>query len=106
MFAIRSLGIALVNMPLNTWSLNALDNSIIAHGTALNNTFRQVAGSLGTAILVTVMSIATSCQAASMAEMEAMTFGINTSYMCSTVLTIIGLVLTIVYVKKPKNEVK
>ena len=106
MFAIRSLGIALVNMPLNTWALNALDNKLISHGTALSNTFRQVAGSLGTAILVTVMSIVSNYKMSSTTELDAMTFGINSSYMCSTILTVIGLVLTIVYVKDQKNKVR
>ena len=103
MFAIRSLGISLVNMPLNTWALNSLDNSLISHGTALSNTFRQVAGSLGTAILVTVMSIVSSYKLSSMPELEAMNYGINAAYMCATILTVIGLVLTIVTVKSNKK---
>ena len=51
------IGLSLVNMPINTWGINALENRVIAHGTAIANTFRQVAGSLGTAVLITVMSI-------------------------------------------------
>ena len=50
-YTVRMIGLSLVNMPINTWGINALENRVIAHGTAIANTFRQVAGSLGTAVL-------------------------------------------------------
>ena len=52
--AIRILGIALVMMPSTTLGLNQLPNHLIAHGTAMNNTFRQIAGAIGTAVLVAI----------------------------------------------------
>lgn len=36
-------------------ALGQLPQSLVPHGTALNNTMRQVAASVGTAVLVTVM---------------------------------------------------
>lgn len=42
-------------MPIVTECINQLPQHLISHGTALNNTIRQVAGSIGTAILVTIM---------------------------------------------------
>ena len=80
MFMVRSLGMSFLNMPLNTWALNALDNNIIAHGTALGNTFRQVSGSLGTAVLITVMSIVSSANADELGANEAMLFGIDVTF--------------------------
>ncbi|MGO1510970.1 MAG: MDR family MFS transporter [Actinomycetales bacterium] len=53
---VRMLGTAMVMMPVTTAALNQLSPTLIPHGTALNNTLRQVAGSIGTAVLVTVMS--------------------------------------------------
>ena len=38
-YTVRCVGLALVNMPLNTWGLNALENRVMAHGTAIGNTF-------------------------------------------------------------------
>src|SRR5690625_2438302 len=55
MNAIRMLSISMVMMPTTTLGLNQLPDSLIPHGSAMNNTFRQVAGSVGTAILVTLM---------------------------------------------------
>src|SRR5699024_1431435 len=52
-FAVRMVGIAMVMMPSTTAGLNALPNKLIPHGTAMTNTMRQVAASIGTALFVT-----------------------------------------------------
>ncbi|ODA42446.1 DHA2 family efflux MFS transporter permease subunit [Desulfosporosinus sp. BG] len=59
MYTIRSLGVSLIMMPLMTAGLNQLPRKLNSHGTAMFNTMRQVAGSLGTAMLVTIMSTRT-----------------------------------------------
>jgi len=46
----------MLGMPIMTEGLNALPRHLYSHGTAMANTLRQVAASLGTAFLVTVMS--------------------------------------------------
>lgn len=56
LYAIRMFGISMVMMPVTTSGMNALDNRLISHGTAVNNTFRQVASSIGTAILISVLT--------------------------------------------------
>ena len=52
LYTVRLFSLSLVNMPITTWGMNALSNELVNHGTSVNNTFRQVAGSLGTAIIV------------------------------------------------------
>jgi len=52
MHAFRMLGIAMVMMPATTAGLNQLPEHLIPHGTAMNNTMRQVSGAVGTALLV------------------------------------------------------
>ena len=52
---VRMLGTAMVVMPVTTAALNQLPQRLIPHGAALNNTMRQIAASVGTAVLVTVM---------------------------------------------------
>ena len=42
-----------------TAGMNSLPQRLISHGNALSNTLRQLAGSIGTALLVTVMSTQT-----------------------------------------------
>jgi len=56
--AVRMLGTAMVIMPVTTAALNQLPPRLIPHGSAVNNTMRQIAASVGTAVLVTVMTMA------------------------------------------------
>ncbi|GEO68765.1 MDR family MFS transporter [Levilactobacillus acidifarinae] len=56
LYAIRMFGIAMVMMPATTAGMNALPMDMISHGTAVNNTQRQVASSVGTAIMVSVLT--------------------------------------------------
>lgn len=55
-YIVRSFGMAFVMMPIITAGMNALPPRLISHGNAFVNTMRQLAGSIGTAILVTVMT--------------------------------------------------
>ncbi|MDG4942907.1 DHA2 family efflux MFS transporter permease subunit [Staphylococcus agnetis] len=64
-YMIRSFGMSFVMMPIMTAGMNALPARLISHGNALINTMRQLAGSIGTAILVTVMTQQTESHLAS-----------------------------------------
>lgn len=56
LYAVRLFGISMVMMPVTTSGMNALPLKLIAHGTAVNNTLRQVATSVGTAIMISVLT--------------------------------------------------
>jgi EmrB/QacA subfamily drug resistance transporter len=68
LYSLRMFGMSMIMMPIMTTGLNALPQRLNAHGTAMVNTLRQVAGSLGTAFLVTVMSNRTIFHAANYAN--------------------------------------
>jgi MFS family permease len=55
-YAVRMFGVSMVMMPLTTNGMNALSGELIRHGTAVNNTIRQVATSMTTAILVSILT--------------------------------------------------
>jgi EmrB/QacA subfamily drug resistance transporter len=55
-YSIRSLGMSMVMMPVSTNGLNQLPKRFYPHGTAMNNTLNQVAGAIGTALMVTIMT--------------------------------------------------
>ncbi|MGG2064116.1 DHA2 family efflux MFS transporter permease subunit [Bacillus sp. S14(2024)] len=55
-YIIRSFGMSFIMMPIMTAGMNALPMRLISHGTATQNTSRQVAGSIGTALLITIMT--------------------------------------------------
>lgn len=55
-------------MPLNTASLNALPRTLVTHGTAVNNTLRQLSGAIGTAIVITIFTAQTTSHAKTLLE--------------------------------------
>lgn len=55
-YAFRMFGMSFLTMTIMTAGLNQLPRELNSHGTAAANTVRMIAGSIGTAFLVTVMS--------------------------------------------------
>lgn len=99
--AVRMLGIAMVMMPVTTAGLNQLHPRLIPHGTAMNNTMRQVAGSVGTALLVTIMTKAAIPEEGP----EGILHGVNVSFIVAGIFAIIALILAFfVRNTKPKLE--
>jgi EmrB/QacA subfamily drug resistance transporter len=56
LYVMRMFGMSFIMMTVMTEGLNQLPRHLASHGTAASNTARQVAGSIGTALLVTIMS--------------------------------------------------
>lgn len=100
-YTIRMFGMALVNMPLAAWGLNALDNEMIAHGNAINNTARQVAGSIGTAVLITVMAMVSGFNR-NAGEIHATLSGMHAAFGVATGLSLIALVMAIICIKRQR----
>ncbi|MCK1975982.1 multidrug efflux MFS transporter [Jeotgalicoccus huakuii] len=87
--AFRMLGVAMVMMPATTAGLNQLSDQLVPHGTAMNNTMRQVAGAVGTAILVSIMT-----NTQNPAEgVSGMIHGVNMSFLFAAILSFIGFIL-------------
>ncbi|SHK22421.1 drug resistance transporter, EmrB/QacA subfamily [Desulforamulus aeronauticus DSM 10349] len=53
--SIRALGLGLANMPLTTAGMNTIPRFLVGRASALNNTVRQIAASMGIAYLTYVM---------------------------------------------------
>lgn len=102
-FAVRMIGISMVMMPSTTAGLNVLPIKLIPHGTAMTNTMRQVAASIGTATLVTIMSL--TADASIKNGSQALIHGVNIAFYVATAITIIGLLLSF-YVKDKKQFIK
>lgn len=108
MQGVRSFGLALALMPLQTEALNALSLDVMAHGSAMYNTIRQIAGSLGTALLVTVMSrgAVNFAQANPSATSQAATIhGIQVAYIGATIITFIAACFCLM-LHTPKQELE
>jgi EmrB/QacA subfamily drug resistance transporter len=113
----RRIGMALLLMPIQTAGLNQLPNRLNAHGTAISNTTRQVAGAVGTSLLVTVMTTRTQThmqdlmasggtEGTTQAQMvtEASIQGINDAYLVIVGIGLVGLVLSF-FIKRVKQGV-
>ncbi|UPM53996.1 DHA2 family efflux MFS transporter permease subunit [Gottfriedia acidiceleris] len=111
----RRIGMALMMMPIQTAGLNQLPKELNAHGTAITNTIRQVAGAVGTSLLVTVMTDRTkthmldliptaATKGLTQAQLikEASIQGINDAYLVIVGIGIIGLLLSF-FIKKGKQ---
>ena len=102
-YAIRMLGVSMALMPITTWGLNAIENKSIPDATASNNTLRQVAGSIGTAIFVTIQSSATKAVADQGAQ-YALIHGINVSFVASAAISVLAVSVAMFAFYKTKNE--
>ncbi|MGZ4112105.1 MAG: DHA2 family efflux MFS transporter permease subunit [Tumebacillaceae bacterium] len=56
LYTLRMFGMSFIIMTIMTSGLNQLPRELGSHGTAAANTVRQVAASIGTAVLVTIMT--------------------------------------------------
>ncbi|MCF0232641.1 MAG: MFS transporter [Enterococcus sp.] len=97
----RMSGISFVNMPISAWSFNALDDSVLNHGTAINNVFRTTFVALSTAIVMGIENLVGSyCESSlSMATNDAYLVGINCSFAFCSILALVSLILVIKFVK-------
>ncbi|PWA05293.1 MFS transporter [Pueribacillus theae] len=99
--AVRMLSIAMVMMPVTTAGLNQLPVKSIPHGSAMNNTMRQVAGAVGTALLVTVMTT----NETPSEGVNGLIHGVNVSFIVAGILSIAGLVLSLYLKSQRPGEV-
>ncbi|WP_078391281.1 MDR family MFS transporter [Shouchella patagoniensis] len=98
-YAVRMFGLSLVMMPVTTAGINVLPRHLIPHGTAMNNTMRQVSGSIGTAILVSIMTASAETQ-----ENEAMIEGVNNAFIVAAVVAFLSLILSFFIKRNKKPE--
>lgn len=113
LYTIRMFGISMVMMPVMTNGLNTLPMKAYPHGTAMNNTFQQVSGAIGSALLITVMNTRTTSTAENLATSgsdpmnimkNSMMEGITYTFFVSTFIAVVGLALTF-FIKKPNRQV-
>lgn len=101
MYGIRMFGLSMVLMPVATAALNQLPTHLIPHGAAMDNTMKQIAASVGTAILVTVMTTS----AASAQQRPEVSYpdiyGVNVAFIVLSLLSLVGLILSF-FIKNSK----
>lgn len=76
----RSVSIGCLMMPLVTWGMSGIDEKLTAHGTALLTSLRTIAGAIGSAVFVAIMTIATQRSASILGD-QAPIHGLNVTFM-------------------------
>ncbi|MBI0577234.1 multidrug efflux MFS transporter [Neobacillus cucumis] len=104
LYGIRMLGLSMVMMPVATSALNQLPKQLIPHGAAMDNTMKMIAASVGTAILVTVMTTTaeTAKQRTEISHPDM--YGANVAFMVISILTLVGLILSFFIKKDQQSE--
>ncbi|QSF47442.1 MDR family MFS transporter [Paenibacillus tianjinensis] len=92
------VGISMVWMPAQTNGLNQLPPELYPHGTAIMNTLQQVAGAIGTAVAISILTggmqnyLHSSSAPTEQAELaKALTFGSQNVFIFAMIVTLIGL---------------
>ncbi|MDN8579798.1 DHA2 family efflux MFS transporter permease subunit [Corynebacterium bovis] len=94
---ILNLGVGLVMTPLMSNALAAVPERIASHGSAIVNTFQQVAKAAGATVLVAVMGIGSALAAGPGAgPRETLSAGIHVAFITAAVVSVALLVATVV----------
>lgn len=112
---ILRIGLSFITMPLNTSALNALPKQLGSHGSAVVNTVRQLAGAIGTAVVVTIYTaqvtkhtseITNENPTASTGQIESLSsiLGSSDAYFFMMILAVVALILTLFMPKKSASK--
>lgn len=107
---ITMIGISMVMMPAQTNGLNQLPRELYPDGTAIMNTLQQVAGAIGTAVAISILSSSTQSFMNTVADktdplnqLLAFTEGVQNSFVFAIIISIIGLILSF-FIKRVEVE--
>ena len=100
---LRCASIGFLMMPFVTWGTESIRRDLTAHGTALLTSLRTVAGAVGTAVFVAVMSSVAEGSAEKYGS-EASMHGINIAYLCMGCVTVLLLLIGIFGVRNGKKR--
>ncbi|PCF85890.1 MDR family MFS transporter [Staphylococcus intermedius] len=98
-FVILTFGNSGIMVPMTTEAMNALPKSLIPHGTAMNNTLRQISAAIGTGLLVTVMSQIAMAHGGD--QVMRNIFGLQWTYRIVALIVVFGLLVATRVSKKP-----
>jgi DHA2 family lincomycin resistance protein-like MFS transporter len=101
MHVVLVVGLSLMLTPLITDALGRLPGDLDSHGSAILATLQQVAGAAGTALFITVMSLA-SADAATGTDVA----GARAAFLCAAVIATVALPLTLLISRRAPADAK
>lgn len=98
---IRNISIGSLMMPLLTWGTGNVDSQKVADASSLLTSFRTIAGSIGSAVFVGIMTFVSQASAASLGE-RALIHGMNVSFFWMGAGALILLLISVFAVREQK----
>lgn len=102
---IRCMSIGCLMMPLVTWGTSGIEKKNTAHATALLTSLRTIAGAIGMAVFVGIMTIVADHSAASYGE-NAPIHGLNMAFWAMSLGSMALLLIAVFGVKRSKRTVQ
>ncbi|WP_106815747.1 DHA2 family efflux MFS transporter permease subunit [Microbacterium timonense] len=100
MHVVLSIGAAMMMTPLMTTALGAVTAKLYPHASAIVNTLQQVSGAAGTALFVTLFTLAATASGSS-SPLAALAQGVDTAFGVGAALSAAGIVLSL-FLRKPR----
>lgn len=100
--AIRCVSIGCLMMPLVTWGISGVRKKFTADGTALLTSLRTIAGAVGSAVFVGIMSSVAKTSVS--LKDNAQIHGLNVAFAAMSAATLILLLIAILFVKDKNTE--
>lgn len=101
MHVMLSIGTALMMTPLMTTALGSVAPNLYSHASAIVNTLQQVSGAAGTALFITLFSVAASAPAASAGDsLSALAGGVSAAFGVGAAISATAIILAL-FLRKP-----
>lgn len=105
MHMLLSIGTALMMTPLMTTALGAVAPRLYPHASAIVNTLQQVSGAAGTALFITIFTVAQST-ATGESPLNALAGGVGTAFGIGAAISALGIVLAVFLRKSAQAPVE
>lgn len=100
---IRCVAIGCIMMPIVTWGIESIKEKNTAHGTALLTSLRTIAGAIGTAVFVGIMTTVQSHSQSTYLDNAAI-HGLNAAYAVMAAVSAVMLIIGVLFVKSKKKK--
>lgn len=97
------IGMQLLNTTVGTWGLNALDNGVIQHAQAVGNTLNQVAGSLVTAVVISITALGAAFAPADNA-LAGYEIGYHLGFVALCIIAAINFIIVIFFIRDKNSQ--
>ena len=101
--AVRCVSIGCLMMPIITWGTSGIHKSLTAHATALLTSLRTIAGAIGSALFVSIMTAIADYSSASYGS-NAEIHGLNMTFLAMSFASTVLLLIAVFGVKRSRRE--